>query len=84
MYSIAEIEKQKPFYHLTVKLLLNYFGLVWMSVVEVFISRKMQLNKKKINALFHIFQSQIQWAGLDTLLDQFWPLSLMFDNPALD
>lgn len=29
------------------------------------------------------FSKDVQWAGLESLLGQFWTLSLMFDSPAL-
>lgn len=46
-----------------------------MHVVEVFIIRK---TYKRYENTFHIFQSL---TGLESLLDRFWPPSLLFDIP---
>lgn len=75
--SILDSKQLELFSNLIVYLLINYFGVAWMAVREVFISRKSckTLNNPakspKIDAFLHILHSCLVGAGL------------MFDTPAL-
>lgn len=60
-----------------------------MVMREVFVSKKIfKIYENKVrNPKFmpsFTFSKALRLAGLESLLGQFWPKGLMFDNPALD
>lgn len=73
---------------LIVYMLLNNCGVVWIAMGQVFISRKScktfadTVKSPKRKPPF-TFSKAIQWVGLESLVDQSWPLGLMLDTLAL-
>lgn len=73
---------------LIVYMLLNNCGVVWIAMGQVFISRKScktfadTVKSPKRKPPF-TFSKAIQWVGLESLVNQSWPLGLMLDTLAL-